>query len=180
MFLIISGFLVFIFFFYFYLNKLDPSLENLNKECVIQTEKKIVQGNSLNGLIESGEVVEILFDYYNCNEVEREDVVLLNYPGFEKPIIKIVKGVSGDRFQLKETEQGWHVLINGNILQNSEGIPYLLNEKRVGMLKLYEKDYRGIIPDNTLLLLGNLPSGSIDSTIFGLVDKSGILGKAIR
>jgi type IV secretory pathway protease TraF len=46
------------------------------------------------------------------------------------------------------------------------------------MLSLYEKDYKGIIPQNTYLILGDQPSGSVDSSVFGLVDKSDILGKA--
>jgi type IV secretory pathway protease TraF len=45
------------------------------------------------------------------------------------------------------------------------------------MLSLYERDYKGIIPENAYLLLGNNISNSIDSTVFGLVDKSGIIAK---
>jgi len=37
---------------------------------------------------------------------------------------------------------------------------------------------KGIIPENSYLILGNLVSGSIDSTTFGLIDKGDILGKA--
>jgi len=37
--------------------------------------------------------------------------------------------------------------------------------------------YKGVIPENTYLLLGNRVSGSVDSTTFGLVDKSGIVAK---
>jgi len=45
------------------------------------------------------------------------------------------------------------------------------------MLSLYEKDYHGVIPENTYLLLGEVTSGSLDSTRFGLIDKSSVLGK---
>jgi type IV secretory pathway protease TraF len=45
------------------------------------------------------------------------------------------------------------------------------------MLSLYEKDYKGVIPENAYLLLGNLIFGSLDSTHFGLIDKSGIVAK---
>jgi len=45
------------------------------------------------------------------------------------------------------------------------------------MLSLYERDYKGVIPENAYLLLGNRASGSVDSTTFGLVDKSGIVAK---
>jgi type IV secretory pathway protease TraF len=45
------------------------------------------------------------------------------------------------------------------------------------MLSLYEKDYKGVIPKNAYLLLGNRISGSVDSTTFGLVEKSDIIAK---
>jgi len=44
------------------------------------------------------------------------------------------------------------------------------------MLKLYVKSYP-VLPDNTYLILGNKVSGSSDSTRFGLIDKSDIVGK---
>jgi type IV secretory pathway protease TraF len=45
------------------------------------------------------------------------------------------------------------------------------------MLSLYEDDCSEGIPQNTYLILGNLTSGSLDSSRFGLIDKSDILGK---
>lgn len=155
-------------------------LESVEKKCITKIEEKVVRGSSLSPLIESDERVEVLFGFYDCNEVKLNDIVLYGHPGYEEPLIKIVKGISGDNFRLEENEEGWNILIDGNIVQNSEDIPYLINEKRANMLKLYEKDYKGIIPDNTFLLLGNVPSGSMDSTRFGLVDKVEFLGKVIR
>jgi type IV secretory pathway protease TraF len=36
-----------------------------------------------------------------------------------------------------------------------------------------------VIPSNTYLLLGDQANGSVDASVFGLVDKSDIIGKAI-
>jgi len=136
-----------------------------------------VRGNSLSPLIKDGEMIKVFLGYYNCHEIQRNDVVLYSYAGDKNPLIKIVKSIPNDKFQLQKSTNGWHILINGEILKNSENKPYLLNEKGYKMLSLYERDYQGIIPKNTYLILGNLVSGTLDSTYFGLIDKSDILGK---
>ena len=47
------------------------------------------------------------------------------------------------------------------------------------MISLYIKDYKGIIPPDTYLILGDNPFGTYDSTRFGLIDKSNIVGKVL-
>ena len=150
------------------------------EECQILTEERIVRGNSLSPVINSGDTVKILFNYYDCHPIERDDVIVYHYAGNENPIIKIVKGLPGDSYELEETGPGeWHILINDQILKNSEDKQYSISDNRYKMLSLYEDDCQNGIPQNTYLLLGNLASGSQDSTRFGLVDKSDILGKVI-
>ena len=148
-----------------------------SQNCLIKIEKKIVRGNSLEPLIKDGEIIEVLFGYYNCNPIQRNDIVLYFYSGNKNPIIKIIKGIPGDKFSLKKTNKGWYILINGEILKNSQNQPYILDKRAYKVLSLYEKDYKGIIPEDTYLILGNLPQGSIDSSYFGLVGKKDILGK---
>ncbi len=149
------------------------------KGCHIETEFLSVRGNSMEPLIRSGDAVKVLFGYYECNLVNREDIVIFNFAGSEYPMIKIVKGIPGDRFELKETYSGWHILINDDIVKNSENKAYLIPEQGYRMLSLYERDFDGIIPKNAYLLLGDNIFGTLDSTRFGLIDRSVFQGKAI-
>jgi signal peptidase I len=155
----------------------EPETESEIAECLTYEEERIVRGSSLSPLIEDGQVVKVIFDYYECNEIERGDIVLYSYAGNEAPLIKIVKGIPGDKFNLQEAEGGWHILINGETVKNSEDIPYLISGKRYQMLSLYEKEYLNGIADNAYLILGNIPSGATDSTRFGFVSAKDILGK---
>jgi signal peptidase I len=148
-----------------------------SQNCPIKIEEKIVKGNSLEPLIKDGETIEVLFGYYDCHPIQRNDIVLYSYSGNKNPIIKIIKGIPGDKFSLKKTSNGWYILINGEILKNSENQPYILDDQGYRLLSLYEKDYKGIIPEDAYLILGNLPQGSLDSSHFGLVGKKDILGK---
>jgi len=153
-----------------------------SEECQIETEERIVRGDSLSGILENGDTVRIHVGYYQCHPVEREDIVAYNYAGKEAPLIKIVKAIEGDKFQLKKSTAGcgWNILINDKILKNSQGKDYCFGEHGYRMLSLYEKDYKGVIPKDTLLILGNWANGSLDSTRFGLVDKGDLLGKIIK
>ncbi|MFA5392133.1 MAG: signal peptidase I [Candidatus Paceibacterota bacterium] len=146
-------------------------------DCLVLTEEKIVQGNSFSPFIQPGTKIKALLNYYDCHKIEREDIVLFNYAGNKNFLLKIVKGIPGDKFELKETIGGWNIIINGGIAKNFENQPYLISGNKYKMLSLYEKDYQGIIPKNSYLLLSNKVFGSIDSTAFGLVDKSGIVAK---
>ncbi len=167
-------------------NGIDSEESSLVENCPVIEEEKTVRGNSLTGLLEDGETVSVLIGYYDCNEIEREDLILYSYAGSDAPLIKIIRGVPGDRFELREAngdsdENGkvWHIIIGGEILTNSNGESYILNERGYGMLSLYEESYEGIIPEDSYLILGNLTSGSMDSSRFGLVHRDDMLGKVI-
>jgi len=153
------------------------NLGSSSKGCLIKTEEMTVRGDSLAPFIKSGQTVQALFGYYNCHKIKRGDVVLFKYAGDKNLLIKMVKGIPGDKFELRKTEGGWNIIVNNQIVKNAEGKPYLIFGNAYKMLSLYERDYKGIIPENAYLLLGNKVSGSVDSTTFGLVDKSGIRAK---
>jgi signal peptidase I len=157
-----------------------PSVNNLETEnCLILVEEKIVCDTSLTPYINPGVKIKTLLNYYDCHEIERGDLVLFNYSGNSNPLLKVVKGIPGDKFNLRETRKGWNILINDEIVKNFECKPYFILGNKYKMLSLYEKDYGSVIPENTYLLLGNQVSGSMDSTRFGLIDRSNIVAKVV-
>lgn len=147
--------------------------------CPVEEKQEIVRGDSLEPIVKNGQEVKILYGYYKCNEVKRDDIVAFDYKGNPAPIIKIIKAVPQDKFGFVQSKEknGWHILVNNKILKNSQGIPYLINATSYKLLSLYEHDFKGMMPKNVYLILGNLPTGSLDSTRFGLVGKDGIIGK---
>jgi len=153
--------------------------DNLNEQCITKTELLEVRGDSLAPLINHGETIKLLHGYYDCARVERENIIAYRHAGNDVPIIKIVKGIQGDKFSLVKSPQsaGWNILINEAIVKNSEGQPYLIGQAGYNMLSLFVKDFKGIIPEGAYLILGNITAGSLDSTSFGLVHKSDFVGK---
>ncbi|TRZ64053.1 MAG: signal peptidase I [Spirochaetia bacterium] len=148
--------------------------------CEVKEQPLKVNGNSLSGFIEDDAEMKALMNYYACNPVERGDIALYSYSDNKNPLIKVVKGIPGDKFQLKKTSADcWNILINGEISKNFQNESYCFNESGYKMLSLYEKDYRGIIPSNAYLIFGNLAGGSMDSSRFGLIGKQDLIGKAV-
>ena len=151
---------------------------NNSISCIVKVKFFQVRGNSLSPLINPGQTIKLLYGYYNCHPVERGDIIAYNYAGNDAPIIKIVKAVPGDKWQLKKNnrQNSYQIMVNGGPLKNSDGKSYRIAESNIKMLKLYVQDYP-TIPQNTYLILCNQLSGSLDATRFGLIDKSDILGK---
>ena len=110
----------------------------------------------------------------------RNDIVTARIGNSQTPILKIIKGIPGDRLALESTGEGsFRIVVNGHTVTNSEGLPYAIGERGRRMLSLYIEDYGGVIPSDAYLLLGDNPSGSYDSSRFGLIHRRQILGKVL-
>ncbi len=151
---------------------------SIDASCISRTVTDEVRGDSLSPLLKDGNKVKIQYGFYSCNPLKRGDLVIYNYPGNDIPLIKIAKAIPGDSFTLIKTQNGWNIIVNGEVLENSEGMPYSISDSRRAMLALYEKDYKGIIPPEAILVLGDRPEGTLDSTQFGLISVKDILGRA--
>ncbi|HRS54166.1 MAG TPA: signal peptidase I [Bacteroidales bacterium] len=151
-----------------------------DSSCITKISKKVVKGKSLEGVIANGSYVIMLYGFYNCNEIKRNDIVAYDYKGSKIPLIKMVKGLPGDTFVLVPTkfENLYNIIINGDTLREITGMKYEFKEAQYRMLNMYAKAYNNIIPPNAYLILGT-HSGTTDSGKFGLIDKRDILGKIV-
>lgn len=136
-----------------------------------------VSGTSMHPIIKNRQKLTIFFDFYQCNPISRGDTVLLEAGG--RFYVKAVRALPGDRFCLERDSAGYSLYVNGHRAATSLGIPYSLPEAKARMLLLYEKDYKGVIPKDAYLVLGNQPEGSIDATQYGLVSKENIKGRVV-
>lgn len=144
--------------------------------CSVSVIESKIIGTSLEPLLADGSTVQTLKDYYSCHAIQREDMVIFRIGS--DALIKIVKGIPGERFLLKKDGAGmWNIIINDKIVKNSEGIPYAFNEDHYRILHRNETVYGNIIPEGAYLLLGDRPEGTRDSSLLGLMGKSNIIGK---
>ncbi len=160
--------------FYRYSDFIVPSIPGAPK-------KMIVRGNSMEPYLKDGDYIFAQNGYYDKNPVTKEDVVLVNFSWREDPLVKFIKGVPGDSFFIKKAEGGnFNILINNEILKNFDGIPYKISYSGFRVLELYVKDYKGVIPEDAYLVMGNLAEGSEDSARFGLMSIENISARVFK
>lgn len=147
--------------------------------CPYEKEDWKVNGSSLHNLIENGDSIQIARGYYECRTVQRGDVVMINHASSRNPLIKIVHAIPGDTWDLVVKETGYAIVVNGKETKTTTGEPYRIAKERIGVLELYKHDYGETIPEDTYLVLGNIPGGTLDSTSFGLITASEISGKVL-
>ena len=135
-----------------------------------------VRGNSMMPLMAPGAELWLLKDYYMSNKVERYDVIAYHYAGRRSPLVKMVRGVPGDRWEVEEKAGVLEIIVNGRRLINSAGSKYQV--PKTGRLPLYAKTCP-VIPEDVFLILGDEPGGGLDSTQFGLVHRRDFAGRLV-
>jgi signal peptidase I len=163
--------------FYFYSEKNSRSIVNSKGEappvdtCGIRQVNKEVRGDSMAPAIKAGQTLGLLENYYYCHPVERGDVVAVDYSRHEAPLVKRVKVLGGDRAEFT----GNNLLVNGEILRNSEGDNYVFSGKQIKLISIYIKN--GRLRADGFLIFGERTNNGLDSRAFGAVGKKSLLGK---
>ncbi len=149
----------------------------LSEPCFTASEKT-VRGHSMEPLFYEGETIHSLLGYYDCHEIKRGDIVLADYGGASFGIIlKTVKGLPGDTFTLSTDGLAWNILVNGEVLTTNTGVKYSLPDYVATILKSYENQSAGIVPEGNYLLFGEISEGSFDSTRAGFFPHDSIIAK---
>ncbi len=126
------------------------------------TERRIVEGASMQPNFETGEWLIVDRVSYFVGEPQRGDVVILDLPEQEEDLIKRVIGLPGETVEIHDGQ----VFVNG--VQIDE--PYIAASPR----------YRGswTLGPTEYFVLGDNRNNSRDSHVFGPVDREEIIGRA--
>ena len=147
--------------------------------CFIPSQKT-VSGSSMMPVFSHGDVITSLIGYYDCNEIDRGDFVLADYGGASFDLVlKTVRGVPNDTFTLKQNGVGWNIIINDQVLMNHSGVAYSLPEYSANILKSYQHQSNGVVPEGKYLLFGEMIEGSYDSTKAGFFAREQIIAKVL-
>lgn len=154
----------------------------INPEAdVISSQIVVVKGHSLAPFILEGEKLATLWQPEFLETISRNDIVILSIESHASPLVKIVFGLPGDTWDVIQKPNGhFSVLINNEILKNPVGVEYSFSPEKVKILQMQIKITKKIIPEGTYLVFGANPSGTTDSSVFGLIETEQILGKAYR
>jgi len=145
--------------------------ENL---CFEKKDYRIV-GHSMEPLLADGTYVKGLAGYYECNEVQKGEIVILEFKSRKESFVKKIIGIAGDKIEFA----GEQLKLNGEILKNSGGETYAFSEasRRIITASLNN----GIILEGRYFILGEEKGPSAyDSRQFGLVEKEHLKGRVIN
>lgn len=167
-------FSIILFFIFFLNNKKQELEEKINNNCYL-TKERVINGTSMYPLLENKEIVTTYENYYDCNEIKRNDIIIFDFKTREDTYVKKIVGIPND---ILEFENGY-IKINGNLATNSIGEKYIINQSQEKMLSIPLEDK--IIPKNSYLVLGdNINKSTFDSRKFSFISKQQIIGKVIK
>jgi len=154
-----------------------------NLDCVQETRQIQVLDDHMAGVFTKDQMAPAMTNFYNCNNVQRGEYVLFQFSEQIPPVIRVVRGIPGDRYNLTEdTEKKgrWNIAINGEAVKTLDGGNYFIDSNTVPPLKTYELSRGGVLGPDEHILLSLTPPGLSDSSNLGLVKKKNLVGKVVQ
>lgn len=149
--------------------------------CVREKQTFTMNDNYMTGLINRGEVFEVMVDYYKCNPPQAGDVVLYKPSSAKEPVVKIIRAVPDDKFELIQDRRKnrWNIEINGDVLAHRNEPFYFGNRSTESPLEKYLKSRGSRLEAGELLVFSYKPPGIQDSGSLGPVRIDDIVGKVL-
>ncbi len=141
----------------------------IHDTCQTEIIESDVRWSSMVPMYQDGDMIQYSSGYYRCHDVARDDIVIFDTAG--RLIIKRVVWIPWDRWEYHSGT----VIMNNLPLKNTVWEIYHIESK---MLDMYARSYP-TIPNDTYMLLGNNPDGTLDSSKFWLIAKQDIVGKVV-
>ncbi len=149
-----------------------------NSPCPDKREM-VMQDYYMRGIIEKDHRYTALINYYACNPIQKGDYVLYRFAPNVPPVVRIVRAVEGDKFELKKDKKrkAWNIFINGDLLVVGNEAHFFGTDVAIPPLGLALASRRaGLLPGDVALFSSWAP-GDLDSSIFGLANIEDIIGK---
>ncbi len=142
-------------------------------------EYREVKGFSMEPLVLNGSIAKLMLRSAPNFSIQRGDAISFDHPSSLDPLFKRVYGVPGDKLSFQEVAPAtYYILVNGGIVQNSLGQPFVMGEKSKKMLE-FASGTDGVIPQGAYLVLGDKADGTRDSRVFGLVKSEIVRSKLL-
>jgi len=133
-----------------------------------------ITGDSMEPFLYDKEKVSIAWDYYNCHEPERGDIVVAYFASRDHPFIKTLVALPGDSISFEKN----NLLVNNIVVVNSEKKKYSFSEQEKKQLLKGTND-QSILQEKYHLILGDNLSNTFSSRKFGPLFRNQIVGKVI-
>jgi hypothetical protein len=149
--------------------------------CPGEIKTFVMQDLYLRGILEPGQKFRVITNYYNCHPVKRNDLVFYQFSTAMDPVVKIARGIPGDKFELKpfKPRHAWSLLINGDEVKSE--LPnhevYFFGAASPPTLSLYVKSRNSHLGADEIIGLSSYPPGDSDSGTAGIIKLVDVVGK---
>jgi hypothetical protein len=135
----------------------------------------------LRGLLNQGDSAHVIINFFCQNPISRGQLVLYRFSEFDDPVLRLVAGTPGDRFEVLESPEkdGWKIKINGKIHKGFDGQDYVFGGDLPPPLANAAESRGGKLGEEDLIVFCTYPPGDRDSGTFGVVSVKDIIGKAM-
>ncbi len=132
------------------------------------------------GILTQDQYLEVLFGYYKCNPVQRQELVYYRMSPPLDPVIRRVHGIPGDRFEVLDagTARTYNLKINGELVKTQNQIFFFTSDD-LPPLKTFEIARQGVLGLNEFIVFAEVPPGGSDSTALGIVKLTAFEGKVV-
>lgn len=160
----------------------DQAASQSEVKCTgdLKTKTLVSNDERIKNLIPLGSKFKVTLGYYKCHPVKRGDLVLYQYSTTADPVVRVVRGVGSDEFQLvqNKSQNNWNIEINGKLLVTDDSkAPYFFGGAAAPMLNLYAKSGKGVLAGGNCIIFSGQPPGYLDSSTLGVVNSADFLGK---
>lgn len=148
--------------------------------CPVECLTLKVDDPAMSGILEAGATVILSKNHYAYNPLKRGDLVYFRYHNEQAPVVRVVRGIAGDHFEvIKDSKgNGWNIRVNGEFLKVGKGEDLVYGSPAfLPPLGLAAKSHNNTIAADEVILLTNSSSGKFDSTLMGLLSLKDIIGK---
>lgn len=147
-------------------------------ECVQASQLHSMRQPDMGALLEKNQQYKILVGYYDCNPIERGDLVAFLVPDAERPVVRVVRGLPGDQIEVRAVEgDKWEVLVNGDPAFEPNAQVMWTPPTASPLLQEVLLKQDNILRENEYLVLAVSRLGEADSLSLGPTAKTQITGK---
>lgn len=136
--------------------------------------------DQLGSIAKRGQKLKVTLNWFACNPLERDSLVYYRFSSALDPIVRIVRAIPGDKFEVVRSKDGnaWNLEVNGDLVMSDDGkSPYFFGGKGNTTLGLYQKNTNGVLAENDVIVFAAVPPGDNDSGLFGVTSARAIMGK---
>ena len=157
----------------------------IDLKCV-QRSQLVSSEPEMASIFPLGSQIQILENYYACNQPRRGDIVMLRT---QPPILRIVRAIGGDKVETVPAPeaQGFSLKVNGDVISvAADKSPQIFAVNHFGdpndqsVYAIFHKEPTFTVNEKHIWVFSGANPGNGDSSNFGPIARDQLVGRALR